>query len=544
MPPSHSMRWLPSCAALVVALACGTDPATPVDKAALRGPMPDTTAPGPKLKRLTSPQYRRIIADVFSPDIQLPATLEADERVEGLYQVGAAVTSISSYGVEKYEGAAYDVAEQVMASGALRARWVPCDGDTIDEICATDALDVLGQMLWRRPLSDAELSRVTELALQAAETLEDFDAGLSYGFAALLMSPHFLYRVELGDGPDAPLEAYDDWEMASRLSFFLWNTTPDAELLDDAAAGRLTAEADLEAVVDRMLSDPRTREGVAELFSEMLHLDELDSLTKDPTVFTYMSDSLGPSARTETLSVIERHIFDEDAPYPGLFTTRRTYVDRTLAVLYDVPAPTPEGFGALELPIDGGRRGILGHASFLALQAHAASTSVTRRGIFVREVLLCTTIPEPPANTNTAIPEVAEDARTMRERIAVHLEDPTCAGCHQITDPIGLGFENFDGLGRWRETENDAWIDPSGNLDGEDFTDAWELGAVLAGHWQLGPCLTETLLQYATGAASEDLDDTLIDWHAEGFTDADHRVLWLLRDVALSSAFRGLSPVE
>ena len=157
---------------------------------------------------------------------------------------------------------------------------------------------------------------------------------------------------------------------------------------------------------------------------------------------------------------------------------------------------------------------------------------------------MCTTIPEPPANTNTAIPEVAEDTRTMRERIAVHLEDPTCAGCHQITDPIGLGFENFDGLGRWRETENDATIDPSGILDGEEFLDAWELGAVLAGHWQIGPCLTETLLQYATGAASEDLDDTLIDWHAEGFIDADHRVLWLLRDVTLSPSFRGFGPEE
>lgn len=539
-PPRQTVPVL----SLAWALACDSGTETKVTVEPDRGPAPEATAPGPRLKRLTAPQYRRIVADVFSPDVLLPATLETDERIEGLFQVGAATTTISSYGVEKYEGAAYDIAEQVLASTALRSRWVDCDGTTIDEACATDTLDTLGRHLWRRPLSDAELVTVTDIALHAADTLGDFDAGLAYGMATLLMSPHFLYRVELGDGPDAPAGGYDDWEMASRLSFFLWDTTPDAELLDDAEGGRLTDDTELQAVVDRMLADPRTREGVSSLFSEMLHLDELDSLTKDPTVFTYMSDDLGPSARTETLSVIERHIFDDEAPYPVLFTTRRTIIDRTLAALYDVPAPSPEGFGELELPVESGRRGILGHASFLALQAHAAGTSVTRRGIFVREVLLCTIIPEPPANANTAIPEVDEDARTMRDRIAVHLEDPSCAGCHQITDPIGLGFENFDGLGRWRDTENDAWIDPSGSLDNVAFADAWELGAALADHSQLGPCLTETLMQYATGSVAEDLDEDLLDWHAEGFASADHRVLWLLRDVALSPAFRGLGSVE
>ncbi len=544
MPPLPSLRWIALGVGLVPALACDPEKSDTTAPVADRGPAPEASAPAPRLKRLTAPQYRRIIADVFSEDVQLPANLEADERVEGLFQVGAATTAISGYGIEKYEGAAYTIAEQVLASPGLRARWVACGGSTIDEVCATDTLDALGLHLWRRPLTDAELTTATDIALHAAETLGDFDDGLQYGIAMLLMSPHFLYRVELGDDPSAPDGAYDNWEMASRLSFFLWDTTPDAELLADAEAGRLTSDDDLAAVVDRMLEDPRSRDGVSSLFSEMLHLDELDSLTKDPTVFTFMSDSLGPSARTETLSVIDRHIFDDNAPYPDLFTTRRTYVDRTLAVLYDVPAPTPEGFGEIELPVDGGRRGLLGHASFLALQAHAATTSVTRRGIFVREVLLCTTIPEPPANANTAIPEVAEDARTMRERIAVHLEDPTCASCHQITDPIGLGFENFDGLGRWRWSENEADIDPSGDMDGDAFVDAWELGAVVARHRQLGPCLTETLLQYATGASTEDLDDTLLDWHAEGFAAADHRVLWLLRDIALSPAFRGLDPVD
>ena len=543
-PSGLFTMWLGSALLGSVLAACGGEKVGAGTDSDARGAVPDGAAPAPRLKRLTDSQYRQIMADVFGEDVQLPANLEADERVEGLYAVGAATTAISSYGVEKYEGAAYDIAEQVLDSAPLRDRWVPCASDAVDELCITDTLDALGLRLWRRPLSSDELAVVTELALTAGDTLGSADAGLTYGMAALLMSPHFLYRVELGDGPDAPEDGYDDWEMASRLSFFLWNTTPDGALLDDAASGRLTDPDSLAEVVDQMLADDRTRAGVSALFTEMLHLDALDSLTKDPSVFIWMSDELGPSARTETLSVIERHIFDDDASWPDIFTTRETLVDRTLAALYDVPAPTVEGFGPITLPADGARRGLLGQASFLVLQAHAASTSVTRRGMFVREVLLCTPIPEPPANANTAIPEVAEDARTMRERIAVHLEDPACAACHQITDPIGLAFENFDGIGRFREAENGAVIDPSGALDGDAFADAREAGAVVARHHQLAPCLTETLLQYATGASVEALDDRLLDWHTAGFVAADHRVLWLLRDVALSPAFRGHSPVE
>lgn len=510
-----------------------------------RGDAPAVDAPAPRLKRLTRPQYDNILMDLFGASLVLPASLEPDERVEGLYAVGAATTSISAYGVEKYESAAYDIARQVMADSALRARWVPCAGDVLDdEACMAEALDDLGRLAWRRPLSGAELDRLVDLSSQAAQALGTFDNGLTFGFAALLMSPHFLYRVELGDSSDAPAGGYDDYEMASRLSFFLWNTAPDDTLLTAAAESKLTDEDSLAGIVAQMIADPRAKNGVQALFTEMLELDNLDALNKDPTVYTYMSDALGPSARTETLSVVTRHVFDDDAPYPELFTTRQTYLDRTLAALYNVPAPSLDGFAPVELPADGGRRGLLGHASFLALHAHASTTSVTRRGIFVREVLLCTVIPEPPANANTAIPEVDEDARTMRERIAVHLEDPTCASCHNITDPIGLGFENFDGLGMWRDAENGATIDASGDLDGAPFADAWEMGAVVAQDRQLGPCLTETFLRYATGSRSADLDALLVDWHAEGFADANFRVLWLLRDVALSPAFRGLAQGE
>lgn len=514
--------------------ACGTAPegALEAERAATA---PSTPLPPERLRRLTHVQYRNAVRDLFGSGVGEVSSLEADERIEGLFAVGSAHTTISSYGVEKYEAAAYAVAAQALADPVARSRWLTCTPQgTRDDGCAATVLEELGRVAWRRPLSAEELDTLTRLAAEGAVALGDFDAGLEFAVAALLMSPSFLYRVERV-GADA---RYEDWSLASRLSFFLWNSIPDAALLSAAEAGELQSEAGLAAQVDRMLLDPRAVEGVRSFFGELLWLDALDSLSKDPVVFPYMSDSLGPSAREEALLGVEHLVFVEEGSYLTLFTTQRAFVDRTLAALYNVPAPVMEGFGEVRLSAEGGRRGLLGSAAFLVPNAHAVSTSATRRGIFVREVLLCQPIPDPPADANTAIPEVSADAPTMRERIAVHLEDPFCASCHQLTDPIGLALETFDGLGRQRLTENGAPIDPSGVLDGASFADAWGLGAAVAAHPQTGPCLTQKMLQYATGALAEELDPALLSWHAEGFGAAGHQVLWLMRDVALSPAFR------
>jgi hypothetical protein len=461
-------------------------------------------------------------------------SLESDERIEGLYAVGSAWTTISSYGVEKYEAAAYDVALQVIDDPVARERWIACEAtDVRDDACAERVLDGLGEALWRRPMSADELDGLVFVAAEAAVTLDDFDEGLSYGIAALLMSPHFLYRAELGEGG-----ILDDYALASRLSFFLWDAGPDEELLAAAAAGELSQEAGLSAQVSRLIADDRAIRGVKSFFAEMLVLDALDSLTKDPNVFVYMSDELGSSAQMETLMGLEHLIFTEDGSYLDLFVTQTTFVDATLAALYAVPSPEREGFGEVVMPAEGGRRGLLGQAAFLLPNAHAVSTSATRRGIFVRDVLLCQPVPDPPADADTSIPEVSEDALTMRERIAVHLEDPFCASCHNLTDPIGLALENFDGLGRWRMEENGALIDPSGSLDGVSFADAWQLGEAVAAHPAVAPCLVQTMLQYATGNLVDDLDRGMIDWHTEGFESSEHRVLWLMQDLAMSPAFR------
>lgn len=532
---------------LLALVGCAPDPAPAPEEVAPRGEAPAVEPAGPVLKRLTAVQYTNSIHDLFGAAVVVPDSLEPDAAAEGLLQVGAGVNALSAYGVERYEDAAFSIVDQVFADPAMRAALVPCvPAGVQDDGCARTALDALGRRAWRRPLTPAELDRIVTIAGVAATTLGDFDQGLGFGVAALLQSPHFVYRVELGeDDPEAPGQRrYSDWEMASRLSYFLWNTTPDDALLAAAEAGELTTDAGLAAQVDRLLGDARAREGLRAFFGDMLTLYELDDLNKDPTAFVHMSADVGPAAREETLQALDWLVMEEDGDYRDLFTTRTTFLDRKLAAIYGVPAPSPDGFGQTELPDDGRRRGLLGQVSFLALQSHPANTSVTRRGLFVREVLLCQPLPSPPAGLNTSIPEATEAAPTMRDRVEQHLADPSCAACHASMDPIGLGLENFDGLGGWRDSENGVVIDASGELDGVPFGDAWDLGQVLHDHPDTGPCLARTLFQYAGGHLVAAGETELLDWHAQGFAEAGYSVQFLIRDLVASPGFRRVGGVE
>lgn len=509
-----------------------------------REPPPTLEPAGPVLKRLTAAQYGNSLRDLLGDTLVVPDDLEPDAASDGLLVVGGTVNSLSSLGVEQYETAAFDVAAQALGDETLRARLIPCS--TEDDACASAVLEALGRRAWRRPLTDAELGRITDVARNASVVLGDWDRGLEYGVASILQSPHFLYRVELGeDDPELPGEhRYTSTDMATRLSYFLWNSTPDDELLAAGEAGELVTDAGIDAQVDRLLADPRARAGVRDFFDQMLMLYELEDLSKDPAVYVHTSSTVGSSAREETLALAEWLAFDEDGDYRDFYTSTTTFIDSKLATIYAVPAPSLAGFAETVLPADGGRRGFLGHVSFLALQAHPTSTSPTRRGQFIREVLFCTSLAAPPADVDTSIPEPSASYPTMRARLQEHMSNPECSGCHMLTDPIGLGFENFDGLGGWRVTENDNPINASGDLDGAPFTNAWGLAGAVHDNPNLGPCLTRTMYQYATGHAVDDRERDLISWHADGFASHDFRIQWLIRDITASSGFRRVGAVE
>ncbi|MFN7145776.1 MAG: DUF1592 domain-containing protein, partial [Myxococcota bacterium] len=530
-------RALARSTALALLLACTELVA---EAPAARGPAPAVTPPAPALRRLTEAQYAFSVQDLFGDDVVLPTSLEPDAPVEGLLSVGAATTSISALGVERYEDAALLLAGQVVEQDARRDVVVPCAGETPDDAdCADTFVRAVGRRVWRRPLTEEEVARLVGIVTTVGADAGDFDEGVRYGLAAMLASPHFLYRREHGaPETDATTRVLDDYELATRLSYLLWASTPDDTLLDAAAAGELATDAGLRAQAERLLADEKARRGVRALFEELFELYALDDLSKDPTVFTHASAELGPAAREETLRVLERIVFEERADFRTLLTTQSTYVDPRLAALYRVPAPDPAGFAEVTLDAADGRRGLLGQASFLLQNAHATRTSATLRGLFVRTTLLCQTIPQPPADVDTSIPEADATSPTLRDRLVTHLEDPTCAGCHRLTDPLGLGLENFDGAGRWRDTENDVRIDASGELDGETFADAWSLAEVVSEHPRLGSCFTGHLYRYALGHAVAEGEDAMVGWLAEGFAEGGHDWLALTLDLVTSPAFR------
>lgn len=503
-------------------------------------PEPPVAPEEPRLRRLTNAQYESSIQDVLGADLFVPSDNEPDYRLRGLLSVGAGSASISPRGVERFEQAAYSVAAQVMEPG-VREGLLDCVPAVVaDDPCTRSELARLGRSLWRRPLSESELDSAATVAADAGAALADPWDGFEFGLALLLQSPHFLYRVELGhEGiSDRFVRAYDDWELASRLSYLLWNTTPDLELLDAAQAGELGDDVGLDIQVERLLASPRSREGMSAWFGDMMQLADLDDLYKDPGVFLHMSDSLGASARGETLQFFEHLAFDQEGDLRDLAISRTTFVNREMAALYEVRAPSLDDFGQVELPADGFRIGLLGQASVLALAAHPVSSSPTLRGQFVREVLLCQTIRAPLAGIDTAIPPLTEEAPTLRDRVAQHLTDPGCAGCHDPMDNIGLGLENFDGIGRFRTMDGGALIDPSGKVDDDTFDDPVGLAQLLRRHDDFAACLVKSFVRYATGAGEGEGQEEGLDWLVYEQDLRQHKLASLISTYVGSAFFR------
>jgi hypothetical protein len=500
------------------------------------------------LRRLTQRQYRNAIRDVFGDTVVLPRSLEPDIRSEGSTSIGATETSISLRGTEQYQDAAYDLAEQILRTPARRAMVLACTPTTVrDDACAERFVREIGRKLWRRPLEASEVSSLVAIAGRAADTLMDFHRGLEFALAGMLQSPDFLFRAEVGT-PRGTERRFERYELATRLSFFLWDGPPDDALLDAAAAGTLETAEGLAAQVDRLLASPKARRGFEAFLTDWLRLDELDYLSRDAVLFPSFAADFGPSAREEVLRTADWIVLERDVDFRDLLTTRETFVNRRLAALYGISFPVrdaaPTQFERVQFPESQPRRGLLGMAGFLALEAHPTSTSPTLRGKYVRELLLCETIPAPPVGVNTAIPEPSMMYRTLRERLAQHQEVPSCRGCHRLLDNIGLGFESFDALGRYRREDNGATIDPSGTLDAVPFRDAAELANALHDSPAFPRCVASRLYRHAWGHRETDTQREEIDRLSTAFAANGYRLRALLRAMSLGDAFRRATAVE
>ena len=527
--------------------ACDQKAVTEPDTQTLPPLIVDVVPASPRLSRITRVQYANIMADLFGESVIVPANLEPDHANKGLIAVGSSVTSVSPLGVERYSDAAYSIAEQILGNDALKSQLLVCEGQSpTDKSCLTEIIETWATRLWRRPITADETTRLVAVGVKAGETLNSFTEAVRYVLAGLLQSPNFLYLRTMGEPhpDDESTRRYTDWEMASRLSFFLWNSAPDAALLEAAAKGQLTDEEGLAVQVDRMLAHPHVKRAVRNFFSDWLGLAALEGLNKDPSVYKHYAPELGSFAREETLLLIEHLVFDEDADIRTLMTTKTTFVNRRLAAIYNVPALQEDGFAKITLPDSNPRRGFLGHVAFLALEAHAESSSPSLRGLFVRKNLLCHHVPAPPANVNTDIPEPSDDAITMRDRLMVHMEDPSCSPCHELMDPIGFGFESFDGIGRYRILDNGAPVDPSGYLDKKDFANFDEMVNLIAEHPDFPSCAVRKVYAYARTHDESSNEPLQLNALTARFAAQGYRFLALMRDISLSPGFRLVGEVS
>ena len=338
----------------------------------------------PSLSRLTEVQYRNIIADLFGDHIVVAGRFDPILRRDGLTAIGAANATISASSFDQYEKLARNVAQQVV-SEANRSLYIPCepvDSAAPDPLCAREFLEPAGRFLFRRALTTRELETVLDLANGASEQLGDFYAGLAFGLTSILVNPNFLFVVDsVAAEPDAhgrgTLSAS---ARAARLSFFLWNTTPDAALLDAAESGALNTEEGLAGQIDRMLRSPKLRWGVASLFSDMLHLDEFEYLEKDPSIYPTLNPQAMEDAREQLLLTIQHHLLDADADYRALFTTRETFINGTMGRVYRTPVAEPAVWSRHTISAAENRAGIQSLAGFVALHSHPGRSSPTIRG--------------------------------------------------------------------------------------------------------------------------------------------------------------------
>lgn len=509
------------------------------------------------LRRLTELQYKNIIRDVFGPDIKIGGRFDPDMRKEGLIEVGAGQASISASALGQYVSMARSVAAQVLDE-KHRAAFVSCEPKSPtkrDNACARAFLSSAGRILYRRTLEEEELADLVDGAGLTADTLNDFYAGLQTTLATMLQSPAFLFRWEVKEeDPDKKnVTRIDSYSKASRLSFFLWNTSPDAQLLAAAERGDLHTRRGLTSQVERMLASPRLEGGVRAFFYDMFGLDGMRTLVKDTTLYPKYSFKIAADAEEQTLRTIVDVLLTQNGDYRDVFTTRKTFLTRQLGTIYGVPIEgpsaggTPDGWQPYEFPADDPRIGVQAQPSFLGMHSHPGRTSPTLRGKALRENILCQEVPDPPGDVDFNIIQDTEhpNFKTVRQRLTAHATEPMCVGCHKITDPIGLAMENFDTIGGYRDEENGTLIDTSGAFDGFPFSDAAGLARAIHDHPAATSCLVNRVFSYAAGRPPTDGETKWLKKDVETtFAAAGYRIVPLLREILLDEAFFVVSPLD
>ena len=546
----------------------------------LRCDGPDADPGRVTMRRLNRAEYDNTIRDLFGLDLHLAAAFPADDVGDGFDNSGD-VLSIPPILLEKYLQAADRALEAAASSPHAWSKIMNPAPDTISLVhrkfvppVRTDPVKRIGrpeapapapvvdpevlalrrayQILrafadraYRRPATVDELTRLVGLVETARKDGDDNDEAIRYALKAILVSPSFLFLVEADPASveDGRSQLLDQFELAARLSYFLWSSIPDDELYRLAARGELRRDDNLARQVRRMLRDEKATALVDGFVAQWLQIRALKDVTPDPQSFPNFDEPLRRAMLGETRSVAVA-IIREDRSVLDFLDASYTFVNERLARHYGIPGIVGDQFRRVHLA--GGRRGgVLTHASVLTVTSNPTRTSPVKRGKWILDNFLGMPPPPPPEGVEGLAAEHDADRHaTLRQKLERHRADPTCASCHARMDPLGFGLENFDGIGAWRSTEGGGPLDVAGTLPGgESFRDPAELRAILASRREpFARCLAEKLLTYALGRGTTPADRCFVDAIVRESRHEDYRLSSLVIAIVASPPFQSRTP--
>ncbi len=496
--------------------------------------------PGSKLMhRLNSAEYNHTVGDVLGTTLAPADSLWASESDKGFDNI-AAKMHVDDKQFQRYYDAAKAIADDVFGSPALKASIVTC-GTADDPACVQSVISAVGLRLFRRPLSPEDITTYANIYAAARLLGEDHELSLKAVLRALLSSAQFLYRIELDPDPTSltphPVDAY---ELASRASYFLWSSAPDAELLQAAADGTILDEAAFDAIFERMFVDPRSERFARSFVGQWLGASEVPKHAARADLFPAWTPALATAMSEEVFQYFGEFLRG-DRSYLEFLKADVNYVDATLATFYGIAAPAPTMTRVEERSDQ--RFGFLGMGAFLALSSYDYRTAPTLRGRWILINLLCTPPKDPPGN----IPELDADPtspdaseQNVRQRLEQHRADPSCAGCHSALDPYGLALENFDAIGSYRTNyKNGTPVDASTMTDdGVAFTGLQGLVDVVSGKDEFTSCVAQKLFTYSLGRGVEATDQPYIEAVRQEWLAGTPTLKDLVRKLMLADTFR------
>jgi hypothetical protein len=499
-------------------------------------------------RRLNRAEYNNTVRDLLGVDFKPAADFPVDDSGYGFDTIGDVLT-LSPLLLEKYLDAGETIAEKAVAADLERIEndgspyHVLICGHSEDEhtaACSRRICRDLAERAFRRPVSSIEVRRLRRLFEDERANGAEFHDAARVAVQAVLVSPHFLFRIEQLDTEILPLRmrGLGDYELASRLSYFLWSSMPDPRLFRLAKEGRLREPGVLAGETLRMLQDERADALVSNFAGQWLELRNLAEAAPDAKRFPEFNDELRDAMRRET-EMLFATIMREDLSVLRFLDADFTFVNEALAKLYGIEGVDGPAMRRVELA-GTQRGGLLTQASVLTLTSFPTRTSPVLRGQYLLENVLGAPPPPPPANVPPLDEQKAESAQGLRAQLEQHRADPGCASCHAQMDPLGFGLENYDAIGRWRDEQGGDRIDSSGELpNGERFDGPAELRAILLDrHDAFARCLAEKLLIYALGRGLERYDTLVVEQICQRMEREDHRFSSLVLGVVESLPFQ------